>query len=174
MGAIGEMIVHAAGVAARYQKRLVTGVPENLFARFAAPGGVVVSSNHPAFILGHLSLYPAKAIEYLGGTPLRSKPSDRFDSVFSKDHQCLDDVEGTFYPSMNEVLDFYDQAYEEAFEAIRACEDSALMIENPNDGPIKKVCPTLASMLAFYMDGHVMMHLGQFSAWRRMQGLPPC
>jgi hypothetical protein len=31
--------------------------------------------------------------------------------------------------------------------------------------------PTLGSVHAFYCGGHIMMHLGQMSAWRRMMGL---
>jgi len=28
-------------------------------------------------------------------------------------------------------------------------------------------------MLNFYLGGHVMLHIGQMSAWRRMMGLGP-
>jgi hypothetical protein len=28
-------------------------------------------------------------------------------------------------------------------------------------------------MVGFYLDGHVMMHLGQLSAWRRFEGMAP-
>jgi hypothetical protein len=38
---------------------------------------------------------------------------------------------------------------------------------------MKTLFPTVGAMLAFYMDGHVLMHMGQVSAWRRMQGMPP-
>jgi hypothetical protein len=33
--------------------------------------------------------------------------------------------------------------------------------------------PTIGSMQAFYVGGHMTFHLGQVSAWRRMQGLGP-
>ena len=33
--------------------------------------------------------------------------------------------------------------------------------------------PTAAAMFSFFLCGHPMMHLGQWSAWRRVQGMPP-
>ena len=42
---------------------------------------------------------------------------------------------------------------------------------NPSGGRMTELFPTLGSMHAFYTGGHIMMHLGQISAWRRMQGL---
>jgi hypothetical protein len=36
---------------------------------------------------------------------------------------------------------------------------------------MKQLFPTLGSVQTFYCGGHMMMHLGQMSAWRRMEGL---
>ncbi len=63
------MVADAANVSQRYAKRLLVGIPVDRFARFAAPGRQVVESNHPAFILGHLSLYPANVVRLLGWIP---------------------------------------------------------------------------------------------------------
>ena len=173
MGTIGNLIADAASIAGKYQKRLTTDIPDSLFGRLVVVDGKAIQSNHPAFILGHLSLYPAKAMKLLGlplGTTL---PSDRLESIFSKETSCVDDITGDIYPSKQEIVLFFESSYEVALNAIRNAPDDRLLSENPTEGPIKKNCPTLGSMLAFYMDGHVMMHLGQLSAWRRFQGLPP-
>jgi hypothetical protein len=37
----------------------------------------------------------------------------------------------------------------------------------------REMFPTLGAVVAFYLGGHVMNHLGQLSAWRRCLGLPP-
>ncbi len=37
----------------------------------------------------------------------------------------------------------------------------------------KEVLPTLKEMTAFLLGGHMGVHLGQLSSWRRMIGLPP-
>ena len=40
-------------------------------------------------------------------------------------------------------------------------------------GRSRELFPTLGAVVAFYLAGHVMNHLGQLSAWRRCIGLPP-
>ena len=32
--------------------------------------------------------------------------------------------------------------------------------------------PTVGAAINFYLTGHVMMHAGQISAWRRCMGMP--
>ena len=173
MGQFGAMIADAAGVSQRYAKRLLVGIPVDRFARFAAPGKQVVDSNHPAFILGHLSLYPLNVLRLLGKDTTPVQPTDRFVALFSKDAKCQDDAHGIIYPSMQEVSNVFFSTYEIALSAMRDATDSQLAAENPVDNPLKQVCLTLGSMLGFYLTGHVAMHLGQLSTWRRMEGMPP-
>lgn len=173
MGQYGAMIADAGTVSLRYAKRLLVGIPPDRFARFATPGKQTIESNHPAFILGHLSLYPLNVVRLLGQDTTGVQPSDRYMALFSKDATCHDDAHGILYPSMNELSEFYFKSYEAAFDAMRGAADSQLVAENPVDTPLKQVCPTLGSMLSFYLTGHVASHLGQLSTWRRMEGLPP-
>lgn len=173
MGQVGAIIADAATVSQRYAKRLLVGIPADRFARFAAPGKQTIESNHPAFILGHLSLYPANVMRLLGLDTSSVEPSDRFVALFSKDAKCQDDAHGIMYPSMNELAEVFSSGYEAAMEAVRNASDAQLAGENPVDTPLKQICPTLGSVLAFYLTGHVAMHLGQLSTWRRMEGLPP-
>jgi len=42
---------------------------------------------------------------------------------------------------------------------------------NPLGGRMTDLFPTLGSLQSFYCGGHIMMHLGQVSAWRRMMDL---
>ena len=173
MGQFGAMIADAASVSQRYAKRLLVGIPVDRFARFAAPGKQMIESNHPAFILGHLSLYPFNVVNLLGLDTTPVQPSDRFTALFSKDAKCQDDAHGIIYPSMLELSEVFFRNYEIALAGIRDATDSQLAAENPVDTPLKQVCPTLGSMLGFYLTGHVAVHLGQLSTWRRMEGMPP-
>lgn len=173
MGQFGAMVADAASVSQRYAKRLLVGIPADRFARFAAPSNQVVESNHPAFILGHLSLYPLNVVKLLGLDTAPVQPTDRFSVLFSKDAKCKDDAHGIIYPSMQEVSKVFFDSYELALAAMRDAPDLQLAAENPVDTPLKQVCPTLGSMLAFYLTGHVATHLGQLSTWRRMEGMPP-
>lgn len=173
MGQIGGMIADAASVGLRYAKRLLDGVPADRFGRTASPGGIVVHSNNPAFTVGHLSLYPIKVVELLGQDTAAAATPAHYSALFSKDAQCQDDPSGTLYPPKQELVDVFQRTYDAALTALRAADDAQLLAPNPVESPLQKVCPTLGSMLAFYMTGHVMSHLGQVSTWRRMEGLPP-
>ncbi len=84
----------------------------------------------------------------------------------------MDDPEGKIYPSKDEILAVFTSTYEAAFKALRECDDQILLAPTPVDSPLKHLCPTLGSMIAFYAIGHVTTHLGQVSTWRRMEGLP--
>jgi hypothetical protein len=55
--------------------------------------------------------------------------------------------------------------------ALRGTPDATFEQANPAEGRMKQLFPTLGSVQTFYCGGHMMMHLGQMSAWRRMQGL---
>jgi hypothetical protein len=173
MGQIGALIADASTVGLRYAKRLLESIPEERFRRLATPGGQTISSNHPAFAVGHLTLYPIKVLELLGQDDAAARPPADYQALFSKDAQCIDDADGSKYPRKEELLAVFQRTYDAAQRALRTCDDAALLAANPVEGPIKSVCPTVGSMLAFYMTGHVTGHLGQISAWRRMEGLPP-
>jgi hypothetical protein len=173
MTSIGSMIADAAAMGPRYARRLAVGIPADRFARFAAPAGETIQANHPAFILGHLSLYPLKVVELLGGDISKVTPPSNYESLFSKDAKCQDDPDGAVYPDGASITAFFEQSYAAAIEALRGASDSQLSAPNPVDSPMKEIFPTLGSMLTFYLTGHVMLHMGQLSTWRRMEKLPP-
>ena len=56
---------------------------------------------------------------------------------------------------------------------LRETGDDAFQQPNPMPAPMSDRFPTLGSLHTFYSGGHLMMHLGQISAWRRMIGLSP-
>ena len=61
--------------------------------------------------------------------------------------------------------------YRLASQALRDCDDSLLLKENPNEGRMRELFPTIGAATGFYVGGHVMIHMGQISAWRRAMGL---
>jgi hypothetical protein len=166
---LGNIIADSLAVSLGYGERLLAGVPSERFARFAAPGGVVVASNHPAFIYGHLSLYAPKVLLQIGHPALASP--GHFEIAFSKDAACRDDADGDLYPAMDEVLAFYREGYRMVTAGLRSTPDAAFDAPNPAEGRMRELFPTIGSVQAFYCGGHMMMHLGQMSAWRRMEGL---
>lgn len=173
MALSGEIIADAASMGPRYAARLLEGIPEDRFARLASPGSEPIQANHPAFVVGHLCLYPVKVLEALGVDPQPAAPPAGYEELFSKNATCTDDPQGDIYPSKDELIACFETTYTAAIAGLRNATDDLLGQENPNDTPMKAICKTLGSQLAFYMTGHVMTHLGQLSTWRRMEGLPP-
>ncbi len=170
---IGNCIADSLELCLGYTERLLKDVPAETFARFANVGDVAVNSNHPAFILGHLSIYPTKIVEQLGHDPAEVAVPDNYQDLFSPAATCQDDVGGAIYPPMEEITKLYFNGYRVALDKLRAASDEIFQNENPGEGRIKELFPTLGGMHGFYVSGHIMMHLGQLSAWRRMQGMEP-
>ncbi|TWT57897.1 hypothetical protein KOR42_12640 [Thalassoglobus neptunius] len=168
---IGTTISDSLQMSLSYAERLLKDVAADRFARFANVGGVVVESNHPAFVIGHLSLYPTVIVEQLGGNGSSLLPSEKSQEVFSKTAACQDDPDGVIYPPMEEVVRSFFQGYEAALGELKKTPDAEFQKPNPGEGRTVELFPSIASMHAFYCGGHMMMHLGQFSAWRRMEGM---
>lgn len=170
---VGMMIGDSLQLALGYADRMLKDVTPEMFARFAVVGDQTIQSNHPAFILGHLSLYGPRIVTQLGGDASTVTPPERFETIFSKDAACEDDPLGTIYPPMSEIVSQFKDGYQAALETLKNANDDQFQQPNPGTGRIVELFPTMGSMHAFYCGGHLMMHLGQLSAWRRMQGLGP-
>lgn len=170
---LGNTIADSLALSLGYAERLLVGIPAERFARFATPGRKTIESNHPAFVYGHLSLYGGRILDHLGLDSSSVQPSEQFQKCFSKDAKCVDDPTGTLYPPMEEIRERFLAGYQAALAALRDASDEALQKPNPMPGPMAEKFPTIGSIHAFYTGGHIMMHLGQISAWRRMEGMAP-
>ncbi|MEM8914073.1 MAG: DinB family protein [Planctomycetota bacterium] len=155
-----------------YMHRLLADVTAAQFARLPSIRGTVIESNHPAFILGHLSLYPCRIVKTLSGDSSSIDPTEKYNALFSPSASCLDDPDGTLYPSMEEITTKFFQAHEAAIEAVINADETQFSSPNENERMQSRFATT-GSMHAFYLGGHIMIHVGQFSAWRRMMGLGP-
>jgi hypothetical protein len=171
VGKIAEMILSGSGLTLDYAERLLVGVTPEMFGKFARPGGVVLKSNHAAFVFGHLSLYSPKVLEHLKRPTAAVACPPGFDAVFKNGVECQDDPTGTIYPPMAAITDQFFRGYRAARAALAETDDALLLSPNPTEGRMRELFPTLGSMLIFYFDGHAQMHLGQVSAWRRAMGL---
>lgn len=172
MSNFGPMIAASAQLGLGYGERLLTGIQPEQFARFARIGDTVIESNHPAFIFGHLSLYGCRVVEGAGLDASSVQPSDEFVKVFSHEAKCVDDPDGSIYPSMDEITTAFFDSYRAAIDALHQAPDEMFSVENPNE-KMRGKFPTVGAMFGFYVGGHVMMHIGQLSAWRRAMGLGP-
>jgi hypothetical protein len=156
-----------------YAEKLLAGVTQESAARFARPGEIEIKSNHPAFILGHLSLYPIRTMQYLELPPGPTPFPPHYESLFKFGVECQDDPEGTIYPPLSELRTRFFESYQTAIGAIESVPDEGFEKPNPAEGRLREMFPTIGAALNFYHVGHVQVHLGQFSAWRRGMGMPP-
>lgn len=166
---MGNTIADSLQLSLDYANRLLKDLPADQFGRFATPGGQTVEANHPAFVFGHLSLYPQRVLQALGC----DSPAvpEGFLACFSKDAICVDDPTGSVYPPMEQVVTCFTEGYTAALKALREADDDVFQQANPMGGRMTELFPTLGSLYNFYVGGHMMMHLGQISTWRRMIGL---
>jgi hypothetical protein len=146
----------------RYCRMLVGDVPDERMAEQPLPG-----VNHPAWVLGHLAFSADRARGLLGA---EKELPPTWVSLFgpgSKPSTSRSD-----YPSRDELL----RAAEQGFERLRqqAATATSEQLAQPSTNPTTKdALPTVRDGVAFLMTGHLGVHLGQLSSWRRMIGLPP-
>ena len=146
----------------KYVGMLVGDIPDERMAEQPVPG-----VNHPAWILGHLAWSTDRGRSLLGLEPECPAEWTTMFGFGSKPSASRGD-----YPSRDELI----RAVEEGFERLRGQVASATpeQLGQPSANPrMKDLLPTVKDGLAFLLTGHLGVHLGQFSAWRRMIGLPP-
>lgn len=171
MGNISNAILPAGQLSHRYAEMLLKDVKPSDFARFPAPGGKVIQTNHPAFIYGHLAMYPQRVLEMLGQPKGAAATPAEWDGLFKAGVECKDDPSGTLYPSMEKIVSFHKSAYDAALAAIAGASDAQLSAPNPGEGRMKEMFPTVGALCSFVVAAHPMSHYGQMSAWRRCMGL---
>ncbi|MEZ6087772.1 MAG: DinB family protein [Pirellulaceae bacterium] len=169
---IGNIIADSLSRGLDYAQRLAAGIPADQFARFADGKDGPIVSNHPAFIFGHLSIYAPRIVEQLGHDAAPYKLPDDQHDLFAPSATCQDDPDGSLYPAMTAIMDRFTTSYQAALQVLRDANDQQFAEVNPAEGRMRELFPTLGSMHAFYCGGHLMMHMGQLRAWRRMQGMP--
>lgn len=147
-----------------YAELLVKDIPAEKFAFMPMP-----NVNHPAFAIGHLSIYGDNILKLIGRTELvRERPE--FVALFKAGVACVAD-DGR-YPGKDEIVDYFLERYRAAAEALKWVSEDVLNAENPAEGRWKLMFPKVGGAVNFLLNNHAMMHLGQVSAWRRVMGMP--
>ena len=88
-------------------------------------------------------------------------------------HRCAPQRAVGGYPSKDELLQAVEQGFEKARQLAQVATAEQLAAPSTSANPIMKAAlPTLKEGAAFLLTGHLGVHLGQLSTWRRMIGLP--
>jgi hypothetical protein len=170
VGQIGSMIANTGKASMWYAERLLAGIDAEWFA--LKPRGVdgEIDTNHPAFIFGHLAVYPSWLVGMLGAEAGPAAVSEAFHELFSHKATCVSDPEGTRYPPMDEIVGTFREGYQHLFAVLEGTDDRAFGEPFPSE-QMRDMFPTLGMGCSFMVGAHMMSHLGQLSAWRRCFGL---
>jgi hypothetical protein len=76
------------------------------------------------------------------------------------------------YPSKSDLLRAFEECHQRLREQVAAA-GPELLAQPPATPRAREAFPTLKEHTTFILTGHVGIHLGQLSSWRRMIGLPP-
>ena len=175
MGQYLDMMLAGAKRARLYTEKLVAGVRPEQAARkprFEADGSpVVVDTKHPVFVLGHLSLYPARILKFGGLDGAGVAAPAGWEDIFKAGVACQDDVDGTIYPRLDAVTAQYFRATDAMLAVLDKTDDRVLLAPTAEER-MRERFPMAGAAMCFMLNNHVMMHLGQVSAWRRCFGLP--
>lgn len=178
MGTIAGMIVAGARRSRGWGDKLLAGVTKENYARkphlHRDGSPFVIECNHPAFILGHLGLYPSKVAQVLGLEAAPFMAPAGFEDLFKNGAPCRDDPAGTIYPKLEAITAQYTVPYDAIIERVSTLEDGAFSAPIPDAFErFRANFPSAGGVAMFLLNNHQMMHLGQLSTWRRCMGLGP-
>jgi hypothetical protein len=155
-----DPLLHTWNLNLGYAKRLVADIPDDKMALQPVAG-----MNHAAWVLGHL----ACTADMLGAM-IGLKPVCAADWATLFDWNSSPSGDPSRYPSKATLL----QALEDAHAGIATALPNVAEARWPETTPLEAVrglLPTMGDCFVFVMAAHENMHLGQLSAWRRVQGM---
>ena len=171
MGAIAQILTSSQEPLASYAEKLLVGVSADRFARQPIGRDGIINTNHPAFILGHLSIYPVWILSIVGVDDPGFTNPEGFDELFSFNATCRDDPDGSIYPAMDAITAHFFDANTRMFDQLAGLSDEQLLAPHGQEDEFFAKFPSRAAFAVFMIGQHTFSHIGQLSAWRRCEGL---
>jgi hypothetical protein len=153
-------LLHTWNLNLGYAKRLVADIPDDQMALHPAPG-----MNHAAWVLGHL----ACTADMLGAM-IELKPVCPADWPARFDWSSSPSGGAGQYPSKATLMKALEDAHTQIAAAMPGVPESRWSETTPLEA-VRGFLPTMGDCFVFVMAAHENMHLGQLSAWRRVQGM---
>jgi len=163
-------LLPGARMAIAYAEKLLVGIPEELAAQRPVVNGTRIDTNHPVFIFGHLSLYPALLAELTGLPKDGVEVPEQSPGLFQIGSPCHDDPKGEIYPRLSEVSGRFLGGTRAILERLPSLDIQALNkeLESPSR---RERFGTVGAFALYILLAHPQVHLGQLSVWRRCMGL---
>jgi hypothetical protein len=156
-----ESIVYAWDNQARYALALLEDLTDEQMV--LRPGNM----NHPAWIIGHVSLYHPAVVQLLAGQPV-DDPKDNELFGFAG-RGPVDDL--SVYGDKRSMVARFADGHERVAQALLAATPDELL-RRPTLERWAAEYPTVEFMLPDLLLHHESNHIGQLSIWRRAAGLP--
>lgn len=147
-----------------YGQRLVSDLSEEQMILQPAPEGKA-PANHPAWVLAHLNTYVPIVQALVQGEGF----ADPKDAPFGM--QSKPETELNVYPAKADLLNDFVAGHERVADLLKSA-DASILEQAVTLDRWKNRMPTVASALVYLGMCHENLHLGQLSAWRRIQGMP--
>ena len=161
---VADHIADCLCVCLRYGRMLAADIPADQFTRLPRPG-----MNHPAFLLGHITLVTSHVLEAIDRKDLVGLP-EGYAALFEAGCPCVEADDR--YPSKNDIVGFYVKRHEDAAAALRDVPEELYQSASPAEGERRAMFPTVGALVNCVVNCPHRAHLGQLSAWRRAMGLP--
>ena len=147
-----------------YAPKLVADLTQDQMCLQVAPEGQS-PANHPAWVLSHLNVYLPIIASIIRDDSFEDPKHHPF-GMLSKPES-----DPSIYASKDELLETFLVGHDEVAKLLSQADDSvfAQKVKLPR---WSEVMPTAGMALPYLMFNHENGHLGQVSAWRRIQGLP--
>lgn len=127
--------------------------------------GSDLPANHPAWVFSHLNAYLPVIQAIVQGLPF-DDPKEHPFGMLSKP-----EADSSLYAPKQQLVETFVEGHERVGQLLEQADDSilALPITLPR---WQSIMPVAGVALPYLMLNHENGHLGQISAWRRIQGLP--
>lgn len=155
-----DPLLHTWSLNLGYANRLVADIADEQMALQPAPG-----MNHAAWVLGHLACTADMLAVMLGLEPVCPAA---WPGLF--DWNSSPSADAGLYPAKAELLQALADGHAQLAAALPQVPAARWTDETPLEA-VRGFLPTLGDCFVFVMAAHENMHLGQLSAWRRVQGL---
>lgn len=144
-----------------YAKRLIADVPDAKMTFQPAP-----KTNHAAWVIGHLACSCDFMSSMIGGKIVAPK---EWETLFGWESAPTADPKR--YPSKAELWKALEAGHVSLADAVKKVPAADWAKPFPLEA-MRGFTPTLGDGIVFILAAHENVHLGQLSAWRRVQGLP--
>lgn len=163
-----ESFVYSWDNQLRYALALLADLTDEQFVTRPSASEGVTPMNHPAWILGHVSLYHGATLKLLAGEPFDEPRDNRLFGY--NGGGPIDDIAP--YGSKKAMVDEFETGHEAVAQAVLTCPDEAFT-RPPSLPRWAAMYPTVEFLIPDLLLFHEGMHIGQISTWRRAAGLPP-